>query len=121
MSEFQPFVGGLVELSASVLKPPGGKILLAAPRGTWDWLEKQSISPRLLLITHGHIDHIDDAAKIKRRFNCQVGYHTDSVPLITDPTFYKQFVFFLKPVEPNFLLSEPTSQDFLISLFAVLL
>ena len=123
MSEFQTFIGGLFDTNAYVLKAPGGEILFDAPTGTLDWLEKQSISPQLLLITHGHIDHIDDAAKIKRRFNCQVGYHTDSVPLITDPTFFKQFGFFLEtePVEPDFLIPEGKSQDFLGSFFDVLL
>jgi hydroxyacylglutathione hydrolase len=123
MSEFQTFIGGIFDTNAYLVKAPAGEILFDAPTGTLNWLEERNIVPQLLLITHGHIDHIDDAAKIKRRYNCQVGYHADSVPLITDPSFFKQFGFFLEaePVEPDFLIGEGKSQDFLGSLFDVLL
>jgi hydroxyacylglutathione hydrolase len=123
MFEFQTFIGGIFDTNAYLIKAPGGEILFDAPTGTLDWLEEQKITPELLLITHGHIDHIDDAAKIKRRFGCKVGYHADSVPLITDPSFFKQFGFFLEtePVEPDFLIAEGKSQEFLGSRFDVLL
>jgi hydroxyacylglutathione hydrolase len=123
MSEFQTFIGGIFDTNAYLIKARGGEILFDAPTGTLDWLERENITPSLLLLTHGHIDHIDDAAKIKRRFGCQVGCHADSVPLISDPDFFKQFGFFLEaePVEPDFLISEGRSQDFLSSTFDVLL
>jgi hydroxyacylglutathione hydrolase len=123
MSEFQTFIGGIFDTNAYLVKAPAGEILFDAPTGTLNWLEERNIVPQLLLITHGHIDHIDDAAKIKRRYNCQIGYHADSVPLITDPSFFKQFGFFLEAesVEADFLISEGKSQDFLGSLFDVLL
>jgi hydroxyacylglutathione hydrolase len=123
MFEFQTFIGGIFDTNAYIVKVSGGQILFDAPSGTLDWLEQQHLTPKLLLITHGHVDHIDDAAKIKRRFGCKVGYHSDSIPLITDPAFFKQFGFFLEtePVEPDFLISEGKSQDFLSSMFDVLL
>jgi hydroxyacylglutathione hydrolase len=123
MSEFQTFIGGIFDTNAYLVKAQAGEILFDAPTGTLDWLERQNIIPRLLLLTHGHIDHIDDAAKIKRHFGCKVGCHVDSVPLITDPDFFKQFGFFLEAetVEPDFLISEGRSQDFLGSTFDVLL
>jgi hydroxyacylglutathione hydrolase len=123
MFDFQTFIGGIFDTNAYLVKAIGGEILFDAPTGTLDWLEQKNIAPDLLLITHGHIDHIDDAAKIKKRFHCKVGCHPDSVPLITDPDFFKQFGFFLEaePVEPDFLISEGKSQDFLGSIFDVLL
>jgi hydroxyacylglutathione hydrolase len=123
MFEFQTFIGGIFDTNAYLVKAPRGAIVFDAPTGTLDWLEDQAVSPDLLLITHGHVDHIDDAAKIKRRFGCPVGYHADSVPLITDPTFFRKFGFFLEaePVEPDFLISEGKSQDFLGLAFEVLL
>jgi hydroxyacylglutathione hydrolase len=123
MFDFQTFIGGIFDTNAYLVKARGGEILFDAPTGTLDWLEQENIIPGLLLITHGHIDHIDDAAKIKKRFNCKVGCHPDSVPLISDPDFFKQFGFFLEtePVEPDFLISEGKSQDFLGLSFDVLL
>jgi hydroxyacylglutathione hydrolase len=123
MSEFQTFIGGIFDTNAYLVKAPAGEILFDAPTGTLGWLEQQNLTPHLLLITHGHIDHIDDAAKIKKRFGCQVGCHADSVPLISNPDFFKQFGFFLEPepVQPDFLISEGKSQDFLSSIFDVLL
>ena len=123
MIEFQTFIGGIFDTNAYLVKAPAGEILFDAPTGTLDWLDRESITPGLLLITHGHIDHIDDAAKIKKRFGCKIGCHADSVPLIADPDFFKQFGFFLEaePVEPDFLISEGKAQDFLGSNFDVLL
>jgi hydroxyacylglutathione hydrolase len=69
MSDFQTFIGGIFDTNAYLVKVPAGEILFDAPTGTLDWLEQEQITPSLLLITHGHIDHIDDAAKIKRRYN----------------------------------------------------
>lgn len=123
MSDFQTFIGGIFDTNAYLVKARAGEILFDAPTGTLGWLEREKITPRLLLITHGHIDHIDDAAKIKKRYDCKVGCHADSVPLISDPDFFKQFGFFLEPepVEPDFLISEGKSQEFLGSSFDVLL
>ena len=67
----------------------------------------------LLLLTHGHIDHVLDAARIKREHGCRVGYHPDSIPMITDPNFFKQFGFGweIEPVEADFLIAETDHTD----------
>ena len=68
-------------------------MLFDAPDGACDWLVRQRIEPQLLLLTHGHIDHILDVAKIKQRFGCPVGIHPDSAPMISEPDFFRDFGF----------------------------
>ena len=80
MIEYQSFTGGVFETNCYALEAPEGWILFDAPDGVCAWLVGQGIELRLLLLTHGHIDHIQDVAKIKRRFDCPVGVHPDSSP-----------------------------------------
>src|SRR4029453_14335259 len=72
MIEYRSFTGGIFETNCYARKAPEGLILFDAPDTACDWLVQQGIELRLLLLTHGHIDHIQDAAKIKRRFGCPV-------------------------------------------------
>ena len=108
MLQFETFVGGVFETNCYLVQAPEGNILIDAPAGSTDWLRKINRRPDLLLVTHGHVDHIDEAAKVKKSFSCRVGYHPDSVPLITDPNFFKRFGFFLEaePVVADFLIDE---------------
>ena len=71
--------------------------------------------PKLLLLTHGHFDHVPDVAKIKRRFGCPLGCHADTAPMISDPEFFRSFGFELEiePVEPDFLIAATPARDFL--------
>jgi hydroxyacylglutathione hydrolase len=123
MIEFQSFIGGILETNAYLLAAPAGLILFDAPTGTCKWLEEIGRQPNVLLITHGHVDHVEDAHAIKERFSCKVGYHADSAPLITEPGFFKQFGLFLEvaPTEADFLIDETDSRDFLGLEFQVLL
>jgi hydroxyacylglutathione hydrolase len=108
MLNFQTFIGGIFDTNGYLLEAPTGNIVIDAPTGSADWLEEIGKKPDLLLITHGHVDHIDDAAAIKRRFNCKVAYHQETTPLIMDPDYFKKFGFFLEaePVAADFLLAE---------------
>jgi hydroxyacylglutathione hydrolase len=108
MLQIQTFIGGIFDTNAYLIIGPGGNILFDAPTGAANWMREMGVKPDLLVITHGHVDHIDDAAKIKRIFGCQVAYHRDSLPLITDPDFFKRFGFFFEatPVNPDFLIEE---------------
>jgi glyoxylase-like metal-dependent hydrolase (beta-lactamase superfamily II) len=49
-----------------------GDILIDAPIGSSDWVSDMAVRLDLLLITHGQIDHIGDAAKMKRRFRLHI-------------------------------------------------
>jgi glyoxylase-like metal-dependent hydrolase (beta-lactamase superfamily II) len=123
MLHFQTFIGGIFDTNAYLVQAPGGNILIDAPTGSSDWVGDLAIRLDLLLITHGHIDHVDDAAKMKRRFKCQVAYHRDGIPLITDREFFKEFGLFLEtePVQPDFLIEETPKVELCGIPFQVLL
>src|SRR5215510_11397248 len=123
MLQIQTFIGGIFDTNAYLIVGKGGNILFDAPTGSAKWVRDLGAKLDLLLITHGHVDHIDDAAKIKRIFGCQVAYHRDSLPLITDPDFFKRFGFYFEadPVTPDFLIEETPETDFCGLKFRVLL
>ena len=113
--DYKTFCGGIFETNCYVIEAPEGPILFDAPDGTCDWLEAASITPKLLLLTHGHFDHVPDIAKIKRRFGCPVGCHPETAPMIADPEFFRSFGFQLEieAVEPDFLIEATPQRDFL--------
>jgi len=112
---YETFCGGIFETNCYLLHAPEGPILFDAPDGACAWLEAQGITPKLLLLTHGHFDHVPDVAKIKRRFGCQIGCHAETVPMISDPEFFRSYGFALEiePAEPDFLVEEVAERHFL--------
>jgi glyoxylase-like metal-dependent hydrolase (beta-lactamase superfamily II) len=113
MLQFQTFVGGIFDTNSYLVKAPAGNILIDAPTGSSGWLQQLDTKPDLLLITHGHVDHVDDAARTKRLFDCKVAYHRETEPLIMDPNFFKKFGFFLEaePVTADFFINETLEID----------
>jgi len=103
---YETFCGGIFETNCYLFPAPEGAILFDAPDGTLEWLVSRDLEPKLLLLTHGHIDHVTDVAKIKRRFDCPVGCHPETVPMISEPDFFRNFGFEFE--------IEPTSADLLI-------
>ncbi len=122
MSNYETFCGGVFETNCYLLHAPEGDILFDAPDGACAWLEAQGFAPKLLLLTHGHFDHVPDVAKIKQRFGCPIGCHADCAPMISDPEFFRKFGFALEiePAEPDFLIEETSSREFLDKPFEVL-
>lgn len=122
MITYQTFTGGIFETNCYLFDAPDGPILFDAPDGACDWLVRQKIAPRLLLLTHGHIDHVLDLAKIKRRFGCAIGIHPDSAPMISDEKFFRDygFQFEVEPVAPDLLITATPVRDFLGLTFEVL-
>jgi glyoxylase-like metal-dependent hydrolase (beta-lactamase superfamily II) len=81
------FTGGIFETNCFFLPESG--ILVDAPQECADWLETAGHKPHLLLLTHGHIDHTWDAAKILRDHpGCRIVCHPETVPLITERDFF---------------------------------
>jgi len=66
-------------------------------------------------LTHGHVDHVQDIARIKRRFGCPIGCHYLTAPMISDRHFFRNFGFELEiePVEPDFFVEETPARNFL--------
>src|SRR6266566_4285685 len=70
---YESFCGGIFETNCYLFKAPEGWILFDAPEGTCEWLRSLEVDLKLLLLTHGHIDHVQDVARIKRQFGCPIG------------------------------------------------
>jgi hydroxyacylglutathione hydrolase len=123
MLHFQTFIGGIFDTNAYLIQSPGGNLLIDAPTGAADWIRNLGTRLDMLVLTHGHFDHFDDGAKIKRASNCLVAYHKDGIPLITDPDFFKNRGYFLEtePVQPDFLIEETPELDLCGIPFRVLL
>jgi hydroxyacylglutathione hydrolase len=118
----ETFCGGIFETNCYLLKAPEGWILFDAPQGACEWMRSLEVEPKLLLLTHGHIDHVQDVARIKRQFGCPIGCHPLTAPMISDREFFRNFGFELEiePVEPDFLIEETSNRNFLGADFQVL-
>jgi glyoxylase-like metal-dependent hydrolase (beta-lactamase superfamily II) len=119
---YEKFRGGIFETNCYLLKAPQGWILFDAPEGSCEWVKSLGVDLKLLLLTHGHIDHVQDVAKIKRQFGCPIGCDPLTAPMISDREFFRSFGFELEiePAKPDFLIEETPSRDFLGAQFQVL-
>jgi hydroxyacylglutathione hydrolase len=106
------FTGGIFETNCFFLPESG--ILIDAPQETADWLRSAGHRVRLLLLTHGHIDHTWDAAEIQREHpGCQLACHPDTVPLVTERDFFQKLGmnWEIEPVRVDLLLEEVVSKE----------
>ena len=119
---YDTFCGGIFETNCYLYKSPEGWILFDAPQGACEWVRSLAVDLKLLLLTHGHIDHVQDVAMIKRQFGCQIGCHALTAPMISDREFFRNFGFELEiePAEPDFLIEETPTRNFLGAEFQVL-
>jgi hydroxyacylglutathione hydrolase len=119
---YKQFCGGIFETNCYLLKAPQGWILFDAPEGSCEWVRSLGVDPKLLLLTHGHVDHVQDVARIKRQFDCPIGCHPLTAPMISDRDFFRTFGFELEiePAKPDFLIEETASREFLGAQFQVL-
>jgi glyoxylase-like metal-dependent hydrolase (beta-lactamase superfamily II) len=116
---YKAFCGGIFETNCYLFETPEGWILFDAPEGACEWVRSLNIHPKLLLLTHGHVDHVQDVARVKRQFHSQIGCHPLTAPMISDRDFFRNFGFALEiePVEPDFLIEEIPNRSFLGSDF----
>ena len=119
---YKQFCGGIFETNCYLLKAPQGWILFDAPEGSCEWVRSLGVDPKLLLLTHGHVDHVQDVARIKRQFGCSIGCHPLTAPMISDREFFRSFGFELEiePAKPDFLIEETPGREFLGAQFQVL-
>lgn len=114
------FTGGLFETHGYFLRDPG--ILVDAPEGTAQWLAEGGRRVKWLLLTHGHVDHVWDAARIQREHGCCLVYHPETEPMVTDAEFYPRlgFPWKVEPVQPGIHQKEAPHAEFGGEIFEVL-
>jgi hydroxyacylglutathione hydrolase len=100
------FTGGMFETNCFYLPETG--ILVDAPQESADWLARKGHAVKTLLLTHGHVDHVWDAARIQREHGCAVVCHAETVPMVTDPDFFRRFGFALEveTLKPDLIIEE---------------
>ena len=108
--KIETFTGGIFDTNCFFL--PDSGILIDAPQDAAAWLARRGAKVTTLLLTHGHIDHVWDAARIQREHGCRVAYHIDSEEMISVPDFFVKYGYGweIKPVEPDQRLDETASQ-----------
>jgi len=109
--EIDTFTGGVFDTNCFFLPKSG--ILIDAPQDAAQWLADEGYRVSLMLLTHGHIDHVWDAAKIQREHGCRVGYHTETTPMVTQPNFFRNYGFAwdIEPIQEGSLIEEGPSVD----------
>lgn len=69
--------------------------MIDAPEGSAEWLQerlkKQGARLKTLILTHGHFDHIADAAEIKKATDCRVLFHLADREMIETPSIQALF------------------------------
>jgi hydroxyacylglutathione hydrolase len=112
--KIRSFTGGVFDTNCFIIEHDGRTILMDAPQDSADWLAGEKIHVNTLLLTHGHFDHVIDAARIKREHGCVVAYHRDGVRMLTEPGFFKSFGFGLEiePIAADLLIDESESKTF---------
>jgi len=105
------FTGGMFETNCFFLPESG--ILVDAPQESADWLAREGYKVSLLLLTHGHVDHVWDAARIQREHHCTVGCHPETVPMVSDPEFFRRFGFALEveTLTPDLMITASPERD----------
>ncbi|MEP6668185.1 MAG: MBL fold metallo-hydrolase [Chthoniobacter sp.] len=107
--QLDSFTGGIFDTNSFYLLNSG--ILIDAPQGAADWLQEKGYRISTLLLTHGHIDHVWDAARIQKEQGCRVGYHADTEQMVTERDFFKSFGYMweIEPIAPGFHIDEADS------------
>ncbi len=108
MSEPSTYTGGLAATNAYLVDLGGHLLAIDAPEGFLDFLKKKKLKPDSLLLTHGHWDHIWDAADLADWAGCPVYYHPDTAFLCLEPDAMLAFGLpqRLRPVRATQLLDE---------------
>ena len=100
------FTGGNLETNCYLIPCPEGNILVDAPEGSATAFEQKKVS--LLLLTHGHFDHVWDAASLASRQECPVVMHSVTQDIVNDRNLLRRIGLDLEvtPVTAASFLSE---------------
>lgn len=104
------FTGGSLETNSYLVACPEGNMLIDAPEGAAEAFRDIPIS--LLLLTHGHYDHVWDAAAVVRKHGCRVAMHPITETMLADTGLLRRFGIDLEvePVNADLKLHEGASQ-----------
>ena len=113
------FTGGNLETNSYLINATGGAILIDAPEGSAKAFAHQKIS--LLVLTHGHFDHVWDAAEIARLQGCPVAMHQTTEKMLADRGLLRRFGIDLEiePVKSDRMLHEEKGVALLGRIFDV--
>ena len=100
------FTGGPLETNAYLIPCPEGNLLIDAPEGAS--LAFRETPVHLLFLTHGHYDHVWDAAEIVRIHGCPVVMSPETEAMLADRNLLRRFGIDLEvePVQANLHLQE---------------
>jgi len=111
-----PYTGGAFDTNAFLAELADGTLLVDAPEGTASWIHRLGRKVDLLFLTHGHFDHVWDAAAVTAEHGCPVVCHADTLPMVSDPEYFTKigFPFSIQPLTtPPHLIGETDSEQFL--------
>jgi glyoxylase-like metal-dependent hydrolase (beta-lactamase superfamily II) len=113
------FNGGPLETNSYLIAAPEGNILIDAPQGAAEAFRDVPIS--LLFLTHGHYDHVWDAAEIVRQHGCPAAMHPVTEEMLADRNLLRRFGIDLEvePVKAEILLGEGPGQSLQGCLFDI--
>lgn len=119
-NRFKTFTGGALDTNSFYYEAKEGFLLFDAPQGADEAFADKRVD--LLLLTHGHFDHVADAAAIIKRHGCKVALHPDTVPMISDREFFIRWGFGLEvePFAADRLLEEGSPVSLLGTEFTIL-
>ncbi|MEI6080966.1 MAG: MBL fold metallo-hydrolase [Verrucomicrobiota bacterium] len=107
------FTGGALQTNSYLVACPEGNILIDAPEGSAEAFRDIPIS--MLLLTHGHYDHVWDAATVALHHRCTVAMHPVTETMLADRNLLRRFGIDLEvePVTADLKLLEGSGQRLL--------
>jgi hydroxyacylglutathione hydrolase len=119
-NRFKMFTGGALDTNCFCYEAKEGFLLFDAPQGAEEAFSSSKVD--MLLLTHGHFDHVADAAALIARHKCRAALHRDTLPMVTDRDFFIRHGFGLEvePFTADLLLDEGKPVDLLGTEFIIL-
>jgi len=104
------FTGGALQTNSYLVACPEGNMLIDAPEGSAEAFRDIPIA--MLLLTHGHYDHVWDAAAVARHHGCIVAMHPVTETMLADRNLLRRFGIDLEvePVNADLKLLEGSRQ-----------
>lgn len=111
----ETFNGGNFQTNAYIVKLPQGNVLIDAPEGALQWARRLPVEIDLLVLTHSHFDHVEDAAAVVKFFGCECAYHPWTRDMAREAEFFRAYglPINIQHVNANRSLEEGPGQEIL--------